>query len=84
MEIKNVTNEEIAVMLGHIDEKLDRLVWRADQSELRQLDLDRRVTVLETINVTKKDSMGMKVVQNSGYIAMGILLTYIGKQLGLV
>lgn len=79
-----VTNEQIAVMLGHIDEKIDRLVWRADQTETKQTELDRRLTILETTMIAKQNSVGSKMVEKGGLVFLGILITFIAKQLGLV
>jgi len=82
--MEHVTNEQIAVLLKHIDEKIDRLVWRADQTETKQADFDRRLTILETTLVTKQNSFGMQVLEKGGFVFVGTLITFIAKQLGLV
>lgn len=76
-------SSEVMVILKHIDEKIDRLIWRADQQETQMDSLKSRVTILETKTTAKESSLGVKVQEKSILIFIGILIAAVASKLGI-
>lgn len=75
------SNESMMVLLKHIDEKIDRLVWRADKAEETACGIAQRVTILET---RMDNSLSNKFTDKALWLIVGAFFTGIAKQLGWV
>lgn len=74
---------EVMVILKHIDEKIDRLIWRADQQETEMDSVKQRLTILETKTTAKEESLGAKVQEKGVLVILGIMLAFFAKKLGI-
>lgn len=74
---------EVMVILKHIDEKIDRLIWRADQQEDKVDEMNKRLTILETKATAKEESLGSKIQEKGALIILGLMLAFFAKKLGI-